>query len=194
MEEVTHETIEEATIKPGEVTGTDFSILEKMTDAIENSDPNVEVEKAPLMATEVYFQSKKETKPTELTDELTLKIRALVIRGEKYKDIQETLDINSNTWDTWVYKDYKDFRKNLNSWKAERLIKKSERLSEEILDLRHINQEGKPDTDVLRVKQKEAEYVRSTLGKNEGYSTKTETDTTIKGSISLIDLFNKSNE
>ena len=114
------------------------------------------------------------SRPTDLTEEVTLKIRALVLSGVKYKDIQETLEISDNTWDTWVYKDYKEFRKNLNSWKRERLLKKSEKLSEEILDTDHINDKGGVDTDILRVKQKESEFVRNTLGKDEGYSTRQE--------------------
>lgn len=112
-------------------------------------------------------------RPSDLTDELTLQIRELVLQGVKYKDIQEKLDIPSNTWDAWVYKDYKDFRKDLNSWKYERLLKKSEKLSEEILDAIHIGTEGNYDKDLLRIKQKESEFIRETLGKNE-YSKRTE--------------------
>jgi hypothetical protein len=96
-----------------------------------------------------------------------------VLEGKKYKEIQEMLSISSNTWDAWVYKDYKDFRKNLNSWKRERLLKKSERLSEEILDAQHETDNGL-NTDILRLKQKEAEFIRSTLGKDAGYSNRTE--------------------
>lgn len=114
------------------------------------------------------------SRPTDLTLELTLQIRALVLDNVKYKDIQQKLEIPDNTWDAWVYKDYKDFRKNLNSWKAERLLKKSEKLSEEILDIVHINDKGGVNTDILRVKQKESEFVRGTLGKDEGYSSRSE--------------------
>ncbi len=113
------------------------------------------------------------SRPSDLTEELTLKIRSLALEGIKYIDIQEELDIPANTWDSWVYKDYKDFRKNLNSWKSERLIKKSEKLSEDILDIIHLDEKGKVDTNILRVKQKESEFVRSTLGKNQ-YSTRQE--------------------
>lgn len=117
------------------------------------------------------------SRPSDLTDELTLQIRALVLSGEKYVTIQETLGIPSNTWDAWVYKDYKDFRKGLTSWKQERLLKKSEKLSEEILDMSHeieTEKGSKVEVDILRVKQKESEYVRSTLGKDEGYSSRSE--------------------
>jgi hypothetical protein len=115
-------------------------------------------------------------RPTDLTPELTLRIRQLVLEGLMYKDIQERLGILAGTWDKWNYEDYKDFRKNLISWKQERLLKKSEKLSDDILDLPHTDEKGKPDTNILRVKQKEAEFVRSTLGKNDGYSTKTESE------------------
>jgi len=111
-------------------------------------------------------------RPTDLTEELTLKIRTLVLDDVKYKVIQETLEIPDNTWDTWVNKDYKDFRKNLISWKKERMTKKAEKLSEEILDMLH-NVNGKVDAELLRIKQKESEFIRKTLGKDD-YSERTE--------------------
>lgn len=114
------------------------------------------------------------SRPSDLTPELTLQIRAMVLDNVKYKDIQAILEVPDNTWDAWVYKDYKDFRKDLKSWKIERLLKKSEKLSEEILDAVHFNDKGEINTDVLRVKQKESEFIRGTLGKNEGYSSRSE--------------------
>ena len=77
--------------------------------------------------------------------------------------------------DAWVYKDYKDFRKNLISWKKERLVKKSEELSEEILDMKHtVANSDIPFLNLLKLKQKESEFIRNTLGKDEGYSTRAE--------------------
>lgn len=134
------------------------------------------------------------SRPSDLTEELTLQIRKETLEGTLYKDIQEKLEIPSNTWDAWVYKDYKDFRKNLQSWKAERLIRKTEKLSEEILDMNHFSLKDAEviNTDILRVKQKESEFVRSTLGKD-NYSTRTE-NTGKDGkdlSIHFANVFNK---
>lgn len=112
-------------------------------------------------------------RPSDLTDELTLQIRELVLQGVKYKDIQQQLDVLPGTWDKWYYEDYKDFRKDLNSWKAERLLKKSEKLSEEILDADHLTEEGRYDKEMLKIKQKESEFIRESLGKDE-YSKRTE--------------------
>lgn len=114
------------------------------------------------------------SRPSDLTEELTLQIRQLVLEGILYKDIHERLDILPGTWDKWYYEDYKGFRRNIQSWKAERLIRKAEKLSEEILTANHIGDNGKYETDLLRVKQKESEFIRSTLGKNEGYSSRNE--------------------
>lgn len=113
------------------------------------------------------------SRPTDLTDELTLQIRAMVLDGLKYNKIQEILAIPANTWDAWVYKNYKDFRANLIDWKKERLLKKSEKLSEEILDTLHLDEKGGVSTEILRIKQKESEFIRQTLGKQE-YSSRQE--------------------
>lgn len=113
-----------------------------------------------------------------LTQELVLEIRKRVLNNENYINIQAELDINANTWDTWVNKNYKDFRTNLQNWKAERIIRKAEKVGEVILDMSHedVDKEGRKIIlgDVLRVKQKEAEFNRETLGKEIGYTKRAE--------------------
>jgi hypothetical protein len=109
---------------------------------------------------------------SELNEELSLEIRKMVLEGKSYADIRLILDINENTWDYWIYKDYQGLRVKLNEWKYERLLKKSERLSEEILDLNHLGDKG-VDSKLLSIKQKESEFVRETLGKS-NYAKRTE--------------------
>jgi len=65
------------------------------------------------------------TKP-QLTEELTAKVRTLYLEGNSYISIQQILDINASTWDSWVYKNYKDFRVQLQNYKHERLVRKAE--------------------------------------------------------------------
>lgn len=100
---------------------------------------------------------------TLLTEELTLSIRKLYLDGLNYKSIQETLDINPSTWDRWVHLDYKDFRKNLQSWKREKLIRKAE-----------LNLEVLMDSEDERVKTSNTQFTLETLGKEDGYSKRTE--------------------
>lgn len=116
---------------------------------------------------------------SELDDELLLEIRKLVLSGSSYVEIRQTLGINESTWDTWVYKNYRGFRNDLNDWKYERLLKKSERLSEEILDLNYIGDKG-VNSKLLGIKQKESEFIRSTLDKK-NYSKSINTDITSGG-------------
>lgn len=131
-------------------------------------------------------------RPSELTEDLTLNIRGRVLSGEKYLSIMKDLGIPAATWDTWVYKDYQGFRTKLNEWKKERLIKKAELLSDDILDTDHHGGKDGIDVHLLRIKQKEAEFVRSTLGKDQ-YSSKTENEiTNPDGSLKTI-IINKSN-
>ena len=97
-----------------------------------------------------------------LTEELTLQIRKLVLEGMKYVDIQETLGILAGTWDKWYYEDYRDFRKNIISWKKERLIKKAE-TQVELLSL----------SEDERVSLDASKFILETLGKEE-YSKRVE--------------------
>jgi hypothetical protein len=61
----------------------------------------------------------------------------------------------------------RDFMKEL---KKERFLLKTEKLSDEILDLKAYD-----NAKMLAIKQKEAEFVRETLLKDEGYTKRVET-------------------
>lgn len=108
-------------------------------------------------------------RPPELTEELTLKIRSLVLDQIEYTKIHEILDIASGTWDYWVYKNYHGFRDNLNKWKHERMIKKAEVKVDVLMD-----------SEDDRVALNAATFTLETLGKLD-YSKKTETDITSAG-------------
>lgn len=108
-------------------------------------------------------------RPSELTEELTLNIRKLVLDGESYVNVMKILDIASGTWDYWVYKDYHGFRTKLNDWKKERMIKKAE-----------LKVDGLIDSDDEKVALNAATFTLETLGKSI-YSKKTETDVTSAG-------------
>ena len=101
-------------------------------------------------------------RPTELTEELTLKIRQGVLDSKTYIQIQQELDISPNTWDTWVYKDYNGFRTNLNNWKKERMIKKAEKVVDKSMD-----------SETEKIALDAAQFTLETLGKLD-YSKRTE--------------------
>jgi hypothetical protein len=73
-------------------------------------------------------------RPTELTLELTTKIRRYVLDGWEYIKIQAELGIPSGTWDHWVFVDYQGFRTNLRGWKQEKMIKKAENVVDALTD------------------------------------------------------------
>ena len=124
---------------------------------------------------------------TELTDKLVLEIRKMVLDGKAYVEIQQELEINDSTWDTWVYKNYQGFRNNLVDWNYERILNKCERLSEEILDINHYTGDNGVDSRILSIKQKESEFIRSTLGKK-NYSKQVNTDLTSGGKPIMVNI------
>lgn len=54
------------------------------------------------------------------------------------------------------------------------LLTKSEKVTNKILEMETIDENGKPKADVLRVQADVAKHVQKTLGKDEGYSERTE--------------------
>lgn len=101
-------------------------------------------------------------RPTNLTEDLTFKIRALVFDGQSYEFIKKALDIPDSTWDSWVYRNCEDFRSNLTNWKHERMIKKAE-----------TNIEVLQESEDERVNLQANTFVLETLAKKE-YSKRNE--------------------
>jgi len=67
-------------------------------------------------------------------------------------------------------------------------VNESEKVFKEILESNHKDLEtGKIDSGVLRIKADIAKFLASTKGKDEGYSTRSETDLTTKGKSILLD-------
>lgn len=65
--------------------------------------------------------------------------------------------------------------------KRKEMLSKAERNLDKALDLVTLNKEGLEDPQLLKIKVDVSKTIVSTLGKDEGYSTKTETDLTSKG-------------
>lgn len=112
----------------------------------------------------------------------------MVVNGDHYEKIQKALGIKASAWDMWVWKDYEDFRKNLITWKNERFVRMAESLSKEILnETPHKDDIGSINSRILSIKQKEAEFIRETLGKDGGYSKRNELSGPDGGAIEIKD-------
>lgn len=100
---------------------------------------------------------------SSLTPEVALQIRSLYLQGMNYKTIRETLGLTEYAWDQWYYHNRQDFRTKIQQWKHERIIKKAE---EELEVLIHSDDE--------RIKTSNLQFALKTLGKDKGYSERTE--------------------
>lgn len=73
-------------------------------------------------------------RPTTLDDnEVTSKIRELVVQGLEYTQIRNKLNIADSTWDGWVVRNYKGFRDDLITWKHEHLVQSAEKNLRDLL-------------------------------------------------------------
>lgn len=61
------------------------------------------------------------------------------------------------------------------------LLTKAEKVLDRTLDFEPVNEEGKIDSNILRVQTDVAKFIASTQGKHQGYSQKTEVDHTTLG-------------
>ena len=77
--------------------------------------------------------------------------------------------------------------------KRKDMLSKAEKKLEKTLDYEPVNEEGKLDVALLRVQADVAKHVTSTLGKDEGYSTKTDINANVKTmSVVFDNSFNES--
>lgn len=98
------------------------------------------------------------------------KIRTLYLQNESIAKILDILDIPKGTFDSYYYLNKYGVRDFMKELKKERFLLKTEKLSDEILDLKAYD-----NAKMLAIKQKEAEFVRETLLKDEGYTKRVET-------------------
>lgn len=105
---------------------------------------------------------------TLTNDEMKFKFRTLFLQGEEVKKINETLGINQNTFDVYVYQNKYGLRDWYNELKKERILRKIEAESEKILSFDDENDKK------VAIKQKEMEFIRETLLKDLGYSKRIE--------------------
>lgn len=108
-------------------------------------------------------------RPSELDSDLLAKIRTLILDGKTDTECQEILGISPNTWKSWAYTNYRDFRTNLRMWDNELLIAKAKANLHQLLG-------GDDD----RIRADLTKFTLETLNKVD-FSKKTETDITSGG-------------
>lgn len=103
-------------------------------------------------------------RPSQLQDEqFLLKIKELVLNNKTESEMQEILDIPKGTWDYWKWKNYESFQDKLLSYRHERMLQKAQS-----------NIEVLQDSEDERVNLQANTFVLETLGKDNGFSKRTE--------------------
>lgn len=106
-----------------------------------------------------------------LIDESTRdKIRTLWLKGLDIRQIQKELNIAEGTWDHAYYKNYHGFRDFCLTVKKQAILQSAEKVSAEIMAT-----PSDGNAKILSIKQKEAEFLRETIGKELGYTKRIET-------------------
>lgn len=108
-------------------------------------------------------------RPTELNDELMLKIRALVLDGLELPQIAEALDIPYETMRSWQARNYHQFAERYRNLKRERMLLKAE-----------VNLEATLASEDERLRHDASKFVTETLGKK-AYSKQINQDHTTGG-------------
>lgn len=107
---------------------------------------------------------------TVLSDEYKNKFRTLYLQGETIKRINELLTFNQNTFDAYYYLNKYGLRDYITEIKKERYLQSVERVSDKILSM-----DTEDNAKMLAIQQKEAEFIRETLLKEQGYTKRIET-------------------
>jgi len=121
-------------------------------------------------------------RPSELTDELVGKIKQWTLEGKNLKEMANLSQIPENTFYCWSSDNYLNIADKIEGWRRDRKLMLADITSDTIQTLPVFDETGKLDKELLKIKQKEAEFIRETLGKVI-YSKRTETDITSKGEV-----------
>ncbi len=112
----------------------------------------------------MYMKKKEVGRPSELEDkEFLLKIKELVLEGKSEVEMQEILEIPKGTWNTWKYTNFHNFSDLMLIYKQERILLKAEANMEVLLE-----------SEDERVMADMTKFSLETLGKDKGYSKRTE--------------------
>jgi hypothetical protein len=104
-------------------------------------------------------------RPTDLDDLLFLKIRKCALEDMGLPEMAKTLELNEDTVYGWHARNYEGFKDKWITYKHERKLQLADSVSHDILTLSPTDPEGKTDTALLSIQQKEAQFLRETLDK-----------------------------
>lgn len=142
---------------------------------------------------------KKEAgRPTELTEELLIKIKGLILEGKYLNEIAKICEIPEITIYTWSSRNYLDFYNKVENWKRDYKLKLANENIVEFLKMtdRNVKQVGEEliefkDPALTRIKADMSKFVAETLGKDD-YSKRNEL--TGKDGTNLIPESSKESE
>ena len=100
---------------------------------------------------------------TILNDSVILQLRNHVLAGMNIKDIAVNTGLNQNTLYDWRNNNYLNLQDKWNTWELQRKLKLAEEFSESLLSYKDLDNKGELNTKLLSIKQREAEFLRSTL-------------------------------
>jgi len=112
-------------------------------------------------------------------DDMRNHIRSLMLENKSIVEICREIGITENTWYLNYWRNTEMFRDFINGVKKEIFLNKAEAISNKIMEA-----DSTEDVRVLAIQQKEAEFLRETLGKD-NYSKKTEIDNTTPITINV---------
>jgi hypothetical protein len=113
-------------------------------------------------------------RPTELTEDAFAEIKKGVLDGLTLRDIAKQSGIPESTLYTWHSNNYLNLADKIEGWRRDRKLMLADITSDTIQTLPILDETGKLDKELLKIKQKEAEFIRETLGKDKGYSKRSE--------------------
>ena len=99
-------------------------------------------------------------RPSELTPELFVEIKQLVLAGNYLKEIAKIKGINEQTLYKWHENNYLNFYDKVEGWRRDRKLMLAEKNIEAILDI------GVSDKDSIKVVADISKFVAETLGKD----------------------------
>ena len=99
---------------------------------------------------------------TILNDGVILQLREHVLKGRNVQEVANITGLKENTLYDWKANNYMNLQTHWNTWELQRKLAQAEAFSEQLMDLPSY-EDDKLNTKLLSIKQREAEFLRTSL-------------------------------
>ena len=98
-----------------------------------------------------------------LTNDLVSKLKENIMDGKTLRETASIVGIPESTLYSWKSDNYQNIADKINTWETQRMLKQAEDFSKKLMAMPTVDENGKLDSRLVAIQQKESEFLREKL-------------------------------